>query len=167
MPQFCTKAGRGERISIRRPGTPYFLRTFMAFGFLIKDPENAEAFRAEANRMILTARREIIKPTNLYYGKLPIILCLALVAALRAFAAGEDAFYKLGPDSLPQDGVPKGKLIGRCIYPARSFPITRTYLIYVPAQYDPKEPAGLMIFQDGSAMIRGTATCACRTCSIT
>jgi enterochelin esterase family protein len=86
--------------------------------------------------------------------KLPIFLCLALMAGWRAFAAGEDAFYRLGPDSLPQDGVPKGKLIGPLHLPSQVFSnYTHTYWIYVPAQYDPKEPAGLMIFQDGSAMI--------------
>ena len=30
---------------------------------------------------------------------------------------------------------------------------THTYWVYVPAQYDPKQAAGLMVFQDGPAMI--------------
>ena len=85
--------------------------------------------------------------------KLPIILCLALVAALRAFAAATTAFYKLGPDSLPQDGVPKGKPIGPLHLPSRLFQLHAHLLDLCARQYDPKEPAGLMIFQDGSAMI--------------
>lgn len=83
-----------------------------------------------------------------------IVLSLCILAGLNAFAAGEDAFYKLGPDSLPQPGVPKGRLIGPLHLPSHVFPnYTHTYWIYVPAQYDPKQPAGLMIFQDGAAMI--------------
>ena len=82
--------------------------------------------------------------------------CFLAVAltSLRAFAAGEDAFYKLGPDSLPQEGVPSGKLIGPATLPSEVFPGTQhTYWIYVPAQYDPKEPAALIVFNDGQAMI--------------
>jgi enterochelin esterase-like enzyme len=70
------------------------------------------------------------------------------------FAAGEDNFYKLGPDSLPQDGVPKGKLIGPTTLPSQVFPgIAHTYWVYVPAQYDGSKPAALMVFQDGQAFI--------------
>jgi enterochelin esterase-like enzyme len=73
---------------------------------------------------------------------------------VKSFAAGEDAFYKLGPDSLPQDSVPQGKLIGPATLPSEVFPGTQhTYWIYVPAQYDPKEPAALLVFNDGQAMI--------------
>ncbi len=87
-----------------------------------------------------------------------IRFCLALTVlfgiAAQAFAAGEDDFYKLGPDSLPQEGVPKGKLIGPLKLPSEVFPGTsHTYWIYVPAQYDPATPASLMIFNDGQAMI--------------
>src|SRR6266498_3696695 len=73
---------------------------------------------------------------------------------LSAFAAADDSFYKLGPDSLPQEGVPKGQLIGPAILPSEVFPGTQhTYWVYVPAQYDPKEPAAFMVFNDGQAMI--------------
>jgi len=83
-----------------------------------------------------------------------MILWLAALTDLPVFAAGEDAFYRLGPDSLSQAGVPKGKLIGPLHLPSQVFTnATHTYWIYVPAQYDAKQPAGLMIFQDGSAMI--------------
>jgi len=69
-------------------------------------------------------------------------------------AAGEDKFYQLGPDSLPQEGVPKGKLEGPFTLPSQVFPGTQhTYWVYVPAQYDAKSPAALMVFNDGQAMI--------------
>ena len=83
-----------------------------------------------------------------------VLSLLAILTGSNAFAAGEDAFYKLGPDSLPQEGVPHGKLLGPMHLPSQVFSnYTHTYWIYVPAQYDPRQPAGLLVFQDGSAMI--------------
>jgi len=65
---------------------------------------------------------------------------------------GLDDFYKLGPDSLPQEGVPKGTISEPHVLPCKIFPGTQhTYWVYVPAQYDPAVPASLMIFQDGQA----------------
>src|SRR4051812_10420700 len=60
--------------------------------------------------------------------------------------------YHLGPDSLPQDGVPKGEIRGPYTLPCAVFPGTQhTYWVYVPAQYDAASPAALMVFQDGQA----------------
>lgn len=79
---------------------------------------------------------------------------LTTLSTTGLFAAGEDAFYKLGPDSLPQDGVPKGELRGPFTLPSEAFPGTQhTYWVYVPAQYDTNQPAALMVFNDGQAMI--------------
>src|ERR1700728_3579057 len=65
-----------------------------------------------------------------------------------------DAFYHLGPDSLPQDAVPKGEIRGPFILPSRAYPGTQhTYWIYVPAQYDPAFATGLMIYNDGQAFM--------------
>ncbi|MFN8940812.1 MAG: alpha/beta hydrolase [Acidobacteriota bacterium] len=65
-----------------------------------------------------------------------------------------DAFYKLGPDSLPQHGVPTGKLYGPYTLPSEAYPGTQhTYWVYTPAQYDPSKPAALMVFQDGHAFL--------------
>ena len=81
-------------------------------------------------------------------------LTVSLLTTITVFAAGEDAYYKLGPDSLPQDGVPKGKLVGPTTLPSEVFPgTTHTYWVYVPAQYDAKQPAALMVFNDGQAYI--------------
>src|ERR1044071_9091164 len=53
--------------------------------------------------------------------------------------------YRLGPDSLPQDGVPKGEIRGPYTLPSKVYAGTQhTYWIYVPAQYDPAVPAALM-----------------------
>ena len=60
--------------------------------------------------------------------------------------------YRLGPDSLPQEGVPKGEIRGPYTLPSNAYPGTQhTYWVYVPAQYDKAVPAALMIYQDGQA----------------
>ncbi len=77
-------------------------------------------------------------------------LCLSLPVPVQA--QGLDDYYKLGPDSLPQEGVPKGTLTEAQVIPSQAYPGTQhTYWVYVPAQYDPKVPAALMIFNDGQA----------------
>lgn len=81
-----------------------------------------------------------------------VLVQLAIAACV--LAAGEDNFYKLGPDSLPQEGVPKGRLIGPTTLPCEVYPGTsHTYWVYVPAQYEATRPAALMIYNDGQAMI--------------
>jgi enterochelin esterase-like enzyme len=85
---------------------------------------------------------------------LPRSLLLILITASTLLAANEDSHYKLGPDSLPQDGVPAGKFVGPTTLPSQVFPGTsHTYWVYVPAQYDPKKSAALMIFNDGQAFM--------------
>ena len=61
--------------------------------------------------------------------------------------AGE---YSLLPDSLPQDGIPKGRLEGPFEFRSQIIEGTvRRYWIFVPAQYSPKKPANVLVFQDG------------------
>ena len=79
-------------------------------------------------------------------------LVFAFALAAYAQTPNPDAFYHIGPDSLVQDGVPKGEVRGPFTLPSNAYPGTQhTYWVYVPAQYDPKVPASLMIFQDGQA----------------
>ena len=67
-------------------------------------------------------------------------------------AFNPDMHYQLGPDSLPREGVPKGEVRGPFTLPSEAYPGTQhTYWVYVPAQYDPKVPASLMVFNDGQA----------------
>jgi enterochelin esterase-like enzyme len=81
------------------------------------------------------------------------VLSLCLAASLHA--QDPDAYYQLGPDSLPQEGVPQGEVSGPHVIPSEAYPGTQhTYWIYVPAQYDPENPASLMIFQDGQAFVK-------------
>ena len=75
-------------------------------------------------------------------------------ASLFGQAAEPDAHYHLGPDSLVEEGVPKGAIQGPFHLPSEAYPgTTHTYWIYVPAQYDAGKPASLMIFQDGHAFL--------------
>jgi enterochelin esterase family protein len=77
-----------------------------------------------------------------------------LVGAAWAQPANPDLYYRLGPDSLPQDGVPKGEIRGPFTLPSEAYPGTQhTYYVYVPQQYDPAVPASLMIFNDGQAFL--------------
>jgi enterochelin esterase-like enzyme len=63
-----------------------------------------------------------------------------------------DAFYKLGADSLSQDGVPTGESKGPFTIASEAYPGTQhTYWIYVPAQYNSVKPAHLIVFNDGHA----------------
>src|SRR5580693_8126372 len=63
-----------------------------------------------------------------------------------------DSQYRLGPDSMPQEGVPKGQVKGPFRIDSQAYPGTfHSYWVYVPAQYDPAVPASLMIFNDGQA----------------
>jgi enterochelin esterase-like enzyme len=53
-------------------------------------------------------------------------------------------------DSYQQPGVPVGQLSDKIIHTSKIYDGMKSeYWIYVPAQYDPKIPAALMIFQDG------------------
>jgi gluconolactonase len=78
-------------------------------------------------------------------------------AALVLFASAlgvhaED--YSLGPDSMPQPGVPKGE-VTEYTWTSTIFPGTaRSYWVYVPKQYDPAHPACVMVFQDGQWYVK-------------
>jgi len=62
--------------------------------------------------------------------------------------------YKLTNDSLPQEGVPKGKVTRTIFSDSSVYPGTlHEVWVYVPAQYDAKKPAGVMVFQDGHAYV--------------
>jgi enterochelin esterase family protein len=72
-----------------------------------------------------------------------------LLAAAPLVPAIDD--YKLGPDSMEQPDVPKGK-VTKFTWKSEIFPGTvRDYWVYVPAQYEEKKPACVMVFQDGGS----------------
>src|SRR5438045_5276140 len=80
--------------------------------------------------------------------RLTLLLCSFALLALFSARAADD--YELGPDSKPQDGVPKGEVLKFNFTSSKIFPGTyRDYWIYVPAQYNPDQPACLYVNQDG------------------
>lgn len=81
------------------------------------------------------------------------LLTWTLLLILPAAVWGGDEEYKLGPDSQRQEGVPVGKVTDH-EWKSQVFPGTvRRYSVYVPAQYTGKEPAAVMVFQDGHSYV--------------
>jgi hypothetical protein len=55
-----------------------------------------------------------------------------------------------GPVSYLQPGIPSGTLSQKIVHTSKIYDGMKSeYRVYVPAQYDPKVPAALMVFQDG------------------
>jgi len=65
------------------------------------------------------------------------------------------ADYRPGPDAHRKEGVPRGRVLQGAWIDCKAFPgTTRSYWVYIPAQYDPRRPANLMVFQDGGGFVR-------------
>ena len=59
-----------------------------------------------------------------------------------------------GPYSYAKPGVPVGKLSEKLVHTSKIYPGMKSdYWIYVPAQYDPKIPAAVMVWQDGEVLV--------------
>jgi enterochelin esterase family protein len=83
---------------------------------------------------------------------LRLALVVGLLLVPGSLRAADD--YRLGPDSEEHAGVPKGAITKyhwttSAIYPGTE----RDYWVYVPAQYDGKKPACVMVFQDGHSYV--------------
>ena len=86
---------------------------------------------------------------------------LALLVMTALAAAPSDAMpsegeqdkknvYELGPDSQPQEGVPKGRMLeGKWEATKVYTGSVRDYKVYLPAKTDGDKPPCLMVFQDG------------------
>jgi len=103
----------------------------------------------------ITLMRNQFQPPSLHSVRrfLAIIASGILAAQFitpHCWAAPTDDVYRLGSDSAPHEGVPKGKVIGPLTLASEIFTNTaRHYWVYIPAQYTRTEAARLMIFQDG------------------
>lgn len=65
--------------------------------------------------------------------------------------------YQPGPDSQVKAGVPQGVVTKYEWKESKVFPGTqRDYWVYVPAQYDGKSPASVLVFQDGGGCLSPT-----------
>lgn len=85
-----------------------------------------------------------------------LIVCAAIFGVMPVVAQqaplSETVTY--GPDSQRQPTVPRGEVL-KYTWKSKVFPNTiREYYVYVPAQYDPRSPAALMVFQDGHTYVK-------------
>ena len=79
------------------------------------------------------------------------VLASLLLCAATAVPAADD--YQLGPESMPREGVPKGK-VEQFKWTSKIFEGTvRDVWVYVPAQYDASKPTAFTVFQDGGGMV--------------
>ncbi|MCY2989388.1 MAG: alpha/beta hydrolase-fold protein, partial [Planctomycetota bacterium] len=79
---------------------------------------------------------------------------MILILLLTSPALAGDEEYKLGPDSMRQEGIPQGT-VTKDVWHSKVFPETvRDYWVYVPKQYDGSKPACVMVFQDGQAYVK-------------
>lgn len=83
------------------------------------------------------------------------ICCVAIVSYISVGGPARAADdYQLGPDAKVQEGVPQGEITQGVWKSEKVYPGTeRKYWIYVPAQYDEKTPACVMVFQDGGGYV--------------
>lgn len=82
------------------------------------------------------------------------ISALALASLVPHSMSDGDEAYRLGPDSQPREGVPRGTVTKRT-WKSQVFPGTvRDLWLYVPAQYDGSRPACVMVFQDGAWYVK-------------
>ena len=93
------------------------------------------------------------------------VLALGVLVEAQGPTAGQAAAtrkpgdYPLGPDSLEQPGVPKGRLEGPLVFRSQIIPGTvRQYWVFVPAQYDGSTPANVLVFQDGQRATNPTGS---------
>ena len=81
-----------------------------------------------------------------------LLLALASLMHTGSVLGADD--YALGPDSQRHDAVPQGA-VTKHVWKSNVFPGTiREYYVYVPAQYDGKTPAAVMVFQDGHHYVK-------------
>src|SRR6201996_2594966 len=92
--------------------------------------------------------------TDLWY----VVAHIEPVATLHSFSylvngakfGGKLDLPAFGPLSYPEPGVPSGTLSPKIEHTSKIYDGMKSdYWIYVPAEYDPKTPAALMVFQDG------------------
>src|SRR5260370_29921629 len=68
---------------------------------------------------------------------------------------GKSDVAALGPDSYEHTGVPQGKLSEKIVHSSKIYEgMQSNYWIYVPDQYDPAQPAALMVWQDGQGRVQ-------------
>ncbi len=84
---------------------------------------------------------------NIFLASICVCAAVLMTSGFSSRAADD---YQPGPDSKPQEGVPKGEVLKFTFANSKIFPgTTREYSIYIPKQYDPATPACVHVNQDG------------------
>ena len=113
---------------------------------------------------LFVAQPWLIRATPFYLMKMVSLILGALLIGAASLSAvdavgpqSKPNDYPLTADSLPQPGVPQGRLEGPLEFHRRIFAGTvRRYWIFVPAQYRAEKSAAVCVFQDGQrALIPG------------
>jgi len=82
-------------------------------------------------------------------------LLFSVLLAFPFCLISQEETYPVHPDMVKKEGVPVGEIRKGVFDSSEIFPgTTRDYAVYVPAQYDPSEPAALMVFQDGMSYLK-------------
>ncbi|MVM29952.1 gluconolactonase [Spirosoma sp. HMF4905] len=77
------------------------------------------------------------------------LLCLFTFLSLRVYSQPTES-YPVHPDAQVKEGVPKGEVLKFTFDNSKIFPGTwREYWVYIPAQYQPSQPACVYVNQDG------------------
>lgn len=87
--------------------------------------------------------------------RLPRLTCLLIIFATFSLLQAQDE-NALSTDSMYQEGVPRGEILGPIQWRSEIFPGTvRDYWLYVPQQYNKDQPTSLLIVQDGLNRAKG------------
>ena len=111
----------------------------------------------------------IISSMRVFAAATSLTLVILGVAPAAQDAPNPDNLYRLGPDSLEQEGVPKGDIRGPFTLPSAAYPGTQhTYWVYVPGAVHARrtrEPDGVQ--RRAGVQESERATSAPTTCSTT
>ena len=137
--------GRSQLKSIR--GWPHRMADWMSDNFILDTTGREEWLKQQ------TAQRERAKQRQERQRERTQATTLAATTA--AIPAGRQpkpqVRYELTANSKKQEGVPEGRLEGPFLFHSKVIENTvRKFWISVPAQYDGKQPACVLVFQDGA-----------------
>src|SRR3569623_1993706 len=82
------------------------------------------------------------------------LVCILLAGPALSAEPRKPGEYPPTADSLPQPGVPKGKLVGPLEFKSKVIAgSVRRFWSYVPDKYDAKSPPNQLVLQDGQRAI--------------
>jgi enterochelin esterase family protein len=119
-------------------------------------PATAPPPRAVADHGMFTLPLTRLGTTNVYAGVANLTHGAAFTWHYESggarFGGGQLEVYETHPDARERPNVPKGKLTQMPPWHSQIFAgTTRDWWVYVPVQYNPANPAAVMVFQDGNA----------------